>query len=308
MIFSANNSYLYYEGNFGIINVYYEYLIDLIKKILVNHPEISVNITLCSDHYTFDNTNKTIRININYEHTLVKEGGVTLHEALPGEIPTGDIIDDDYNNYLVRIDRKYELDHADIIIDYSLPNIHNVKVCNLFKEFSKKHIYVSSSIYKSYFVKENRNIQLLTTFINTNLPRREKLFKKIKERNIKHTNVNNCFQKDELLDLYKNTKILINIHQTDYHHTFEEFRVLPALQCGVIVISEISPLIKLVPYNDYVIWTTYDKIIDKTIEVMNNYDYYHNLIFTQRKMVVLDDLSDKNYAALNDKILENATI
>jgi hypothetical protein len=305
MIFNANNSYLFYEGNFGEVTDYYQYIISLIQQILKNQPEISVNITLCGDHYTFENSNKTIRININYDHTLVKESGVSLQEALPGEIPTGDIIDDEYNNYLVKIERKYELDNADIIIDYSIPNIQNVKGCNLFKDFSKKHVYISPYNFNSYFVKENRNIQLLTTFINTNESRPEKILKKITEKNIEHTNVNNL-KKDELQKLYKNTKVMINAHKSEYHHTFEELQVLPALQCGVIVISEISPLIKMVPYNDYVIWTSYDKIVDKTIEVMNNYDHYHNLIFTQRKMVRLDDLNDKNYATLNDKIIETA--
>lgn len=307
MIFNANNSYLYYEANFGEFTDYYQYIIGLIQQILKNNPEISVNVTLCGDHYTFDNANKTIRININYEHTLVKESGVSLQEAMPGEIPTGDIIDDDYNNYLVKIERKYEFDNADIIIDYSIPNIYNVKVCNLFKDFSKKHVYVSPyNFNSSYFVKENRNIQLLTTFINTSESRPEKILKKIKDKNIKHTNVNNL-KKDELQNLYKNSKIMINIHKSEHHHTFEELQVLPALQCGVIVISEISPLIKMVPYNDYVIWTSYNKIVDKTIEIMNNYDHYHNLIFTQRKLVQLDDLNVQNYATLNDKIIENAT-
>ena len=92
-------------------------------------------------------------------------------------------------------------------------------------------------------------------------------------------NVNNCFIKNDLQNLYKNTKILINIHQTEHHHTFEELRVLPALQCGVIVISENSPLSELVPYNDYIIWTSYDKILEKTIEIINNYDYFHDLIW-----------------------------
>ena len=79
------------------------------------------------------------------------------------------------------------------------------------------------------------------------------LLNQIKQKGITYINVNNCFEKDKLQTLYKNTKILINIHQTDHHHTFEELRVLPALQCGVLVICEHSPLSNLIPGNDYII-------------------------------------------------------
>ena len=96
---------------------------------------------------------------------------------------------------------------------------------------------------------------------------------------------------------------MINIHQTDSHHTFEELRVLPALQCGVIVISESSPLIELIPYSDYVIWCPYDQIIDKANEVLNNYESFRSEIFDQPKRIGLNDMNDLNRRALRDKVL-----
>jgi hypothetical protein len=299
MLTQINNSYFYYMENGGIINDYYQSIVEIIKKILTNTTNISVNIILGDPpHNIFNNKNKTIIINLNWEHTLVKINGRDTNNA-----PVGNIIcNDDNTNYLVRIDRYNKLNNADIIIDYSIPNIVNVLKSNLFHEFSKKHIYISSSIHELYFLKENRDITTLTTFINIHEERRYKLLENIKNLNIPHLNVNNCFEKLQLQNLYKNTKILINIHQTHHHHTFEELRVLPAIECGVIVICENSPLSHLIPYHNYIIWSSYDDILNKVNEVINNYDYYHNLIFTQ-KSNILSELNHTNYETLNHAIL-----
>ena len=304
MLLKIHNSYLYYIDKCDLINDYYQNIIDLIKKILYNNKQIEINIIFGSTNVDFNNNNKIIRINLNWEHTLVKQGGRSSANSQIGVIK-----DINNNNYLVRIDRYSELMGSDIIIDYSIPNICNVGMSNLFEEFSKKHIYIYSSIYESYFIKENRNITTLTTFINTNEPRRRALLENIKEKNIPHNNVNNCFVKNDLKNLYKNTKIIINIHQTNHHDTFEELRVLPALQCGVIVVCENSPLSELIAYNDYIIWSTYDKILDKVNEVIENYDYYHNLIFVNKKKISLDfeSLNAINYDILQNKIINNYT-
>lgn len=108
-------------------------------------------------------------------------------------------------------------------------------------------------------------------------------------------------------DIYRNTKILINIHQTIYHHTFEEIRCLPALFNGVIVISEISPLHKLIPYNELIIWCEYDNIFEKTKEVLDNYEKYYSLIFTANNINILKNLHINNIKTIEKKLLINHT-
>lgn len=51
---------------------------------------------------------------------------------------------------------------------------------------------------------------------------------------------------------------------------------------GTLVVSEKSPLNNLIPYNDLIIWSVIDNIIDKSKEVIQNYDYYFNKIFTKK--------------------------
>ena len=151
----------------------------------------------------------------------------------------------------------------------------------------------------------NRNIQSLTTFLDINQLRRKKLLEKISETNLIHSNVNDCFDKSELQKLYQNTKVIINIHQTPHHDTFEELRCLPALQNGVIVISEKSPLHHLIPYNNLIIWTDYESIVDKTKEVLENYEKYYQNVFTEKNINILHKMQDENKKVMENHIIKS---
>ncbi len=289
MLTKINNSNLYIGKEYTKLSEgsYYHYIYDLIKKILNSH-NININILFSKNTYNFYNTNNTIIINSNYEHTIRKNILRVLKE-----------------NFIIKIDDLNVFKKSNIIIDYSIPNIYHVSLNRSYYKITNKHIYIAPSLINDIsFSKENRNIYCLTTFINTNQPRRNKLLNNLKNNNINHININNCWGIENLEKLYKNTKILINIHQTDYLFTFEEFRVLPALQCGCIVICEDSPYSDKIPYKDYIIWSSYNNIIEKTKDVINRYDYYHNLIFVNRKDNILHDLNDINYKTLENKILE----
>jgi hypothetical protein len=302
LLFNANKSFLLYKENLGIVNDYYQNIVNLIKKILSDNPDLYINIILGFDcNYDFNNINKTIIIKINYEHTLVKKGG----RDVPHDTPVGKILYDCNESYLVRICDYHYLNISNIVIDYSNPNIFNVKTCPEYTSLSKKQIYISSAIYQPFFLKENRDITTLTTFINIAEPRRKLLLENINKKNIKHTNINNCFGENEVEVLLKRTKILINIHQTPHHDTFEELRVLPALECGVIVIAEKSPLFETIPYNDLIIWTSYEDIIEKIKEVIINYEFYHNEIFSIKNIDRLSNLKKINYDVLQNAILED---
>ena len=159
--------------------------------------------------------------------------------------------------------------------------------------------------YKNLYINtNNRKIQSLTTFININQERRKKLLENISKSKLSHSNISDCFNKTSLQKLFQNTKVLINIHQTPHHDTFEELRCLPALQNGVIVVSENSPLNHLIPYNDLIIWTDYENIINKTKEVLENYKEYHKKIFRKENLDILNSMHHKNKKCLEDKIMK----
>jgi hypothetical protein len=298
MLLLINKSCIYIDIDIMCLNDYINYIIELLKIIIIE-DNLEINIIIGNDNFTFNNNNNVIKININYEHTLVKKGGRSVMQ----NCVEGNVFTNNGEPYLVRIERYDELSNGDIIIDYSIPNICNVFLSKQYDNFFKKMLYISPVLYVYDLQKYNfnkRKISLLTTFINTNEPRRRALLDKIKSYNLEHKNVNDCFDKTKLEELYLNTKIIINIHQTNDHHTFEELRCLPALLSGVIVISEISPLNNLIPYNDLIIWTSYDDVIKTTIKVIDNYDYYYNKIFNSK---ILSELHKNNIQKLKHTLM-----
>lgn len=285
-----NNSYIYYDDEYSFITKeYYVYCTNLFKEYLDNNT-CNLNINFGNTFFNFNNNNKTLNVTTQFEHTLVKSGGRGITNEPKGKIPIED------NFYHVRIADYDRLNKNDIIIEYSLPNIENVSTSGLFNEYSDKLIYISALLYKyEQPVMTGREINCVTLFYNIYEYRRKILLDNIKIRNINSINITNCFTSQNLKYLYSKTKILLNIRQTDHHHTFEELRVLPALLNGVIVISEDVPLRELIPYNEFIIWCKYDSILDTMKEVEKNYEYYWNKIFTGDKLKnILENMGTNN--------------
>ena len=312
---TIHNSNILYSSTFlHFVEVYYRYCIDVFKTALQNDYNFNLifrfsqaqdesnNSKKFGDYLNkLDSNKKTIRVDINHEHTLVKGDQLVY----PHNAPNGKIsyINNSSKKYKVSLYSYDELKKSDIIIEYSNANIENLKGSNLYSEFSKKLMYIAPAFYDLYVSKDTRNIDCLTTFINQEVARRKKLIENIKAENINLTNVNNAFSKEDLQNLYKNTKILVNIHQTDGNHTFEELRVLPALLCGCIVVAEDSPLKELIPYTNCVIWSPYKDIVQKVKEVSDNYDKYFNDIFgNEDNLNILKGLHNQNIISLQNKL------
>ena len=294
-----NNSVIYYNWvEPSCVSDYFTYILSLTKQ-FVSSYNYGVNIIFGHDAICFDNNNPTIRIGCNFEHTLVKRGGRGADGAIIGNIP---VLQNMSECYLVRLDNFTNLSLCDIVIDYSNPNIENVRAANVWKNYYCKLLYIAPHLYNDGFIKENRDIPILTTFLNTNEPRRRLLLDTISRYSLQHTNINNCFEYKELQCLYKRTKILINIHQTDHHCTFEELRVLPALLCGAIVISEYSPLYELVPYHECIIWSSYENILNVVMDVHDNFDKYYERVFNMKNIDKMNSLLNDNRDAFNNRM------
>jgi hypothetical protein len=267
---------------------YYTYVADLIRKICVDeHIDFDINLGLPPRQ-------DVMLITINHEHTLTD----TLHDH--NVIPTGGIpvIHHPDRKYLVKLDNFYLHSLADIMIDYSIPNIRNLESSSSTSAIAAKSVYIAPILYPVCEEQTLRTIDTLTTFAFPELhPRRKQLLEKLGPT---HVNRTNCFGKEELFDLYKSTKVILNIHQKEWHHTAEELRILPALACGVIVISEDSPLKETIPYHDSVIWVPYDQIISKAKEVLADYENY------RKPLDRLKTLHQENYDRLRDKIMTNS--
>lgn len=83
----------------------------------------------------------------------------------------------------------------------------------------------------------------------------------------------------EARDVYLFThKIILNIHFNERFKIFEEMRCNRCIFNKMIVITEES-LNENYELKDYIIECKYENLIEKTIEVLNNYEYYYNMLF-----------------------------
>ena len=290
---SVNNGFIYYNNNQVIhTKVYYDYCVNLLISWLNNSGEY-VNIIFGDYDINLNNNFKVIRLDIQVEHTLVKDGGRGINERIYGTTNT-----DNGDLYLVRIDKFKYYNSLDYVIEYSYPNTHNIKSSGYFSEFSSKIINISPLIYEPNFDNINK-VSTITLFTENSSQRRDNITKELDDKSVEYINIVNCFSYNDLVNQYSNTKIMVNVHQTDHHHTFEELRVLPALINGVIIISENVPLKEHIPYNEFIIWCEYDKLVDTIIDVQKNYVSYSDKLFNNELNSLLLTLKETNYKNLN---------
>lgn len=217
------------------------------------------------------------KIFINYEHNLV-------HPAVPyypifGNIP---VKGEENLRYLVRIEQPNRLVNSDFYLEYSMPNIENMKSCVQLSPLLNKVIYFPPILceYSPESDKRSEN-NLLTSFYILNpegRPRRKMLHDRLKSEINGYINIPMSFGQDLYDNYYKKSKVMVNVHQTDHHHTFEELRVLPALLNGMVVVAEDSPLKEKVPYHEYIIWAKYEEIVDVAKDAIERYDFHYDRI------------------------------
>ena len=297
-----NVSIAYYPEYNKLVRDYYIYCTHKICDQL----DITKNCNIIFGHYkwSFPNYHKTIRIDLQYEHTLVKYGGRHSSGALKGVIP---VSNESNETYLVRISNFYKLIKADIVIDYSRPNIINISSSGKYNQMSDKLYHFWPLLYEyNDKVKphHSRDLGIVTMFGNPDEPYRKLFINALHRYGINTLNINNQFANIE--SVYRRTKILINIRQTDSHHTTEELRILPALLCGTIVISETAPLQDSIAYNKFILWANIENLPELIKTVADNYDGYYDQIFGNDKLSnMIIQLSNENTATatyINDHI------
>jgi hypothetical protein len=210
------------------------------------------------------------------EHNLVLPGGRSLEPDDPlGVIPS---IYNPQERYHVRVARKQRYYQADIIVEYNVPNVVNIKSSGIFPDEVMRKIVYAPSLPWPYQTGQRRELAIISNVPVDGEPRREEIMRRLRETCPEYQNVQGSYEWNDVQQLYANTKILVNFHRTWHHHSIEEFRILPALSQGCVVISEDVPLRESIPYHEYVIWCSYDELPAVTAEVWKNYDSYYQRI------------------------------
>jgi hypothetical protein len=274
-VIEVNNSKIFYikDWEHSNLNEYYNFILNKLKNYLsVNNINTNIN---------FGNRNFKSDINVyfQYEHTIINET----------------------NGYSCVINDYNYLSSIDFVFEYCNSNITHIKKTNAYNEYVNKLIYFPPLIYNLTDSKK-RYKDCLT--IHNSTPRRNKIHQLVNMQYYHHECGSDMFSKENMKKIMDEYKILVNIHQTDTHHTLEELRVLPALLTGIIVISEEVPYKESIPYSKHIIWSKYDDIPKKISSVLSKYKYYQKKYLTgiSDTIKLMEVELDKNLNSMFNKI------
>jgi hypothetical protein len=154
------------------------------------------------------------------------------------------------------------------IIDYSLTNISYLKDYN-------KYVH-----YLPYIVNKNEIVDYEKThdvaIVSGLSPHRSYIKNALYEKNLNINEVTGFYKdRDELLFKHK---ILLNIHFDETYKVFEQMRCNRCIFNKMIVITEKSIDVDY-ELKPYIIECEYDKLVETTINVLNNYEYFYNKLF-----------------------------
>jgi hypothetical protein len=254
-----------------------EYLESIMNKIpdsvIILFPEQMIKKINKNDKYIFFGIEYTNYPNINLNNVYY----INLEQLSMNN-------DNQKYNYLKKILYFTRRNSKCTLLDYSNANIsilndNNIKSIYLPYQVNYNEIYNYNKIY---------NCVACSTFNN----RIYNVFNKIS------TNFDNCIyigkpakwgkKRDEIL--FK-SKILINIHHKEKDYDIlEEIRITRCILNKIIIVSEYSYKYEEYPLHKYIIFEEYDKIGEKVIEILNNYEYYYNKIYNDFDINEIDNI------------------
>jgi hypothetical protein len=284
------------------VSEYYEYCVRGILGAVGKKAGGSLAIFFSNQTFRHRRDTKTVMINV--EHTLVRKNGRDSAGSLVGNIPVGGTAS--VENYLVRIPGGAQnLSTADQIIDYSIPNTMNVLNSEHRSLYLHKAHYISPLLSPIMLNPSSQGRDLDRVFTLMSLPkggdRRSGIIDALSHSGLETVNISGLF--GDTSKRMSQIGILLNLHQTDHHHTLEELRILPALLQGVLVVSEPSPLTDRVPFSHYMTFATVDELPKVLSEIMENYDSHWEKTFASGDFTkTVSSIEKSNIKAFKDLV------
>lgn len=207
---------------------------------------------------------RVVRIGLQYEHTLVRPGGRDADGATSSTTP----LPDGGGCYLARVVDRTFLESCDLVVDYSLANRVHLERAGGYERLLARLLCVSPLLVRPELPPLPPVTTALTLFSDPSVPRRRRFLEAARERGLPLSNLRGVWRMADLAARYRGAGVLVNLHQTDEHHTLEELRVLPALQCGTLVVSERVPLAELIPWAAHIVWSEPEGMVDAVERVL----------------------------------------
>ena len=185
------------------------------------------------------------------------------------------------------------------IINYSLENI---KLLNYHPNlYYLPYQYNDSEINKlKKFMLSNEKKYDVVFCGSIDDSKRKKIVDELVNRGINVHVVNGKWDIERDIEISKG-KILLNIHYNDNYNIHESIRCDRWNMAGMVVVSEKSFDIDLVDMNNLIIYEDYDNLVDKVIDVVNDYDQYYGKLQSKYDNQIKNIIENKHQYLLNVK-------
>jgi hypothetical protein len=276
------------------VRAYYRYCVALFRSALQRRPQ-AVHLVF-GGYPSGDCALPLRRIAFQIEHTLVKPGGGDSDGAPVSATP----LPQGEGRYLARLLHRPALAAADLVLDYSHANILHLRDAGGFDDVLAHTAVIAPLLHEHCFARDGRDQSSLTLFSDACEGRRGRFLAAARARGLSTGNLKRCFDTNALQVQYRRTRVLVNVRRSDHHDTIEELRILPALQSGVIVVSEDGPLRHTLPYARFIVWTHYDTLVEQVASVLRDFDTWHARLFGDPELPrVLARMAAANRAAID---------
>ena len=149
---------------------------------------------------------------------------------------------------------------------------------------------------------KQKNVCLIGT-INNIPSNRQNIINLLKQKNI-NVDIISGFNTARDVNLFK-YKIILNIgYYPDNCKVIETFRCDRCIYNKMIVVSDMKDNIEEYYLKEHIIFTDYNNIPDKVIEVINNYDEYYNKLFSKLN---IEEINCKLYN-LSKNLIDNINL
>lgn len=207
------------------------------------------------------------RIGFQFEHTLVRPGGGDSAGAPPSRTPLAG----GTGVYLARLLHREALARCDAVIEYSHANRVHLERSGGFEAHLARSIVVAPLLYRLDTGAGHRRQRMITLFSDEREGRRARFLDEARAAGLPLVNRRRAYAAGSLQRLLRDTRVLVNLRRSDDHHTIEELRILPALLCGVVVVSEDGPLRELLPYARHIVWAPREHLVETVRAVDADY-------------------------------------
>jgi len=262
IFFVYKDSFHLLKDYFNSLNIFYDFIEfdDINKYYNTNDIFIFGQMWLPEQKESFYKSTNVIFFNVEQLSESKRLEHILIH--IKHNMP---VIDYSLSNILLlkskirelNIDYKHEL----LLVPYQFNSIENYNIQNNDDNYEYDIGIING------FIKHDDSIS------DNIIYKRNIIWEKIQKQTWKFINILGWGEERDLL--IKKCKIIINVHNFNVFNIFEHIRCDRMIFANKIIISDKSLFQDLLDIKDYVIWEDFDKIIDTTTHVLDNFDKFN---------------------------------